>query len=223
MRLKNDKWEKFCQLYVEDTYMRLDGGGKSLSEIYREAGYDGDPSNANHLMEKLPIRMRIKELKAQRLRDDGFSQDAIHRLILDELVGIVSATPTDVLQLVTDEPSEERDELIRDIEDAYGEKVLDFGSMIALPTKALSRETVSAIKSFKVTYDKVTGKINGVDVQMYDKNSAADKLAEIAGIKNSGVAYKAVDDIANDPEAISRAMELAMAIKLQRDKQAEEQ
>lgn len=219
MQLKNPKHERFCQIYVKNSFVPEGQDRKTLAEMYLEAGYSPDdpasaPGGAATLLRKWHIQMRIKELRAQRLSYDGYSQLEIQKLILDQLVNVVNADPTDIMQLVTSEDTESRNEMIREIEAEYGDKVMDFGNTIALQTPMLSRETASAIKSFKVRYNKATGTVSGVDVQLYDKLAAADKLAEVAGLKsNNAVLVASAADIANDPDAIRKGMEVYKAIK----------
>lgn len=220
MQLRNPKQEKFCRLYADNSFVNDESEDKkTIGEMYLEAGYTPKEKNdanssGSALLTRWHVQMRIKELRAQRLSYDGYSQLEIQKLILDQLVNVVNADPTDIMQLVTSEDTEARTEMIRDIEEAYGDKVIDFGNIVSLQTPMLSRETASAIKSFKVTYDKKTGAVNGVDVQLYDKLTAADKLAEVAGLKSSNaVLVASAADIANDPDAIRKGMEVYRAIK----------
>lgn len=174
--LKDAQHELFCRAIAED----IRGNG---TQAAIDAGYTQNRASAavqaSRLLKDVKIRARIRELRYEALREAGFSGERSKMLVLEQLHNIAESDITDVVHISPDRGDPDREKVLDDLAAINGgQRVIDFGETLVVPTTALPRRVTSAIKNFKLITDK-GGAVAGIEVTMHDKNPALKTLAEI--------------------------------------------
>lgn len=174
--------ERFCQFYVGECR----GNG---TEAAVRAGYTENRASAAAIasenLRKPNITGRIKDLRREALENAGYDKDHVREAIVRRLVGIITTNFTDIVHISPDAEDPDRDEVLRQIAEAHGgQQVLDFGSLIFVPTAGLTEEERGAIKRLKAV-PATKDSEGGLEVEMNDPIAAAKLLAEIIGLKES--------------------------------------
>lgn len=220
--LKDKRRERLANIYVDESFK--DGHNRlSMAEIARKAGYDCNSDAAFHrtaqrALDSPAVKARVKEIRTYRLHRLKLTEFDVQKLITTQLVNIISSDITDIVNIITEKDKDKRAEQLQELEEAYG-GVVDLGLGVFSSTLNLSDATKAAIKQIKAIFDK-DGNVRGVEVSMYDKIQAIERLAELSGLKQNNIVVNNVSaDIENDPEAISKAMSLVQQMKAEKEAQ----
>ena len=173
--------EKFCLAYVGE----CNGNGTKAAIA---AGYTNNENSAavqaSRLLRNVNIISRIKALRHEALVESGYDKSKVRELIMRRLTGIISTNVTDVVHISPGKHDPNRAEVLDAIaEQNGGQRVLDFGDTIIVPTTCLTEEVSGAIKKIKVIQPTKEAD-GGVEVEMNDVIAASKLLAEIAGLKD---------------------------------------
>ena len=176
----SEKQELFCALYVGEC--RGNGTAAAIRAGYSEKTAS---QQAYENLRKPDIISYIKDLRREALVASGYDKDKIKELIVRRLVAVVDASLTDIVHISPSYNDPNRQAALDAVAAANGgQRVLDFGDTIFVPTVGLTEETGSAIK--RINYSSESLKVPAkLDVEMLDPIAAAKLLAEIAGIKDS--------------------------------------
>lgn len=178
--LLNEMQEKFCLEYVSDPK-------SNATQAAIRAGYAEKSARvkASQLLTKGNIKARIRELRREALEKSGYDKENIREMIMRRLTGIVSTHVTDVIQISPDQSDPNRDQVLKDLAELNGgQRMIDFGDLIIVPTTAMREDTTSAIKSLKIKQATKEAD-SGIEVDLHDPIAAAKLLAEITGLKES--------------------------------------
>jgi hypothetical protein len=106
--------------------------------------------------------------------------------VMREYVRLAFSNITDFYHISPDRNDPDREETIKAIAAMHGgQRPLDFGEVLIVPTTCLPDEITASIKKVKCDYDRF-GNAIGFEIDMYDKLAALRVLAEATGaIKNS--------------------------------------
>lgn len=178
----SEKQERFCELYVGECC----GNG---TEAAVRAGYTENRRSAAEIarqnLRKLDIVSRIKDLRREALACSGYDKEKVKELIVRRMVAAVDTSLTDVVHISASSDGPERQAALDAIAAANGgQRVLDFGDVIFVPTVGLTEEAGSAIK--RLNYSPASRKFPAkLDVEMMDPIAAAKLLAEVVGLKDA--------------------------------------
>lgn len=178
-----EQQERFCCEYVS---MERPNGTRAAIL----AGYSEKTAceQASRLLRSVKVRSRVKELRREILIESGYDKEKIRESIMRKLTAILEANVTDVIHISPGENDPEREQVLNDLAELNGgQRVIDFGETLIVPTTAMTEETSSAIKSIKVTPPSKKQPTASVDIDMHDSIAAARLLAEIAGLKQADV------------------------------------
>ena len=182
MMALSEMQERFCQFYVGECR----GNG---TEAVVRAGYTENRSSAaviaSQNLRKLNIIRRINDLRREALAASGYDKEKVRELIVRRLVGIVGTNLTDIVHISPGRDDPRREEILKELaENNGGQRILDFGSLLFVPTTGLTEEERGAIKRLKAipTTEHSDG---GLEVELNDPIAAAKLLAEISGIKEA--------------------------------------
>jgi phage terminase small subunit len=180
--------ETFCQAYVADPK-------RVASRAAAAAGYSESTakSQASRLLTNVAVRARIRELEREALAASGWETEHIRAAVMREYVRIAFSDITDVVHVSPGEGDPERQKAL----DALammsgGQRALDFGETLVMPTTALTSEATAAIKSIKCCYGRA-GDFQGFEVNMHDKLNALRVLAEASGLIRNSLAVTGED------------------------------
>ncbi len=190
----SEKQERFCELYIGE----CNGNG---TEAAVRAGYTDNRRSAAEIarqnLRKLDIISRIKDLRREALVSSGYDKEKIKELIVRRMVAAVDTSLTDIVHISPSIDDPKRQSALDAVAAANGgQRVLDFGDVIFVPTVGLTEEAGSAIK--RINYSQESEKFPAkLDVEMIDPIAAAKLLAEIVGLKDADttVNVNLVDDI----------------------------
>ena len=190
----SEKQERFCELYIGDCR----GNG---TEAVVRAGYTENRISAADIarqnLRKLDIISRIKDLRREALIDSGYDKEKVKELIVRRMVAAVDTSLTDIVHISPSSDDPNRQSALDAVAAANGgQRVLDFGDVIFVPTVGLTEEAGSAIK--RINYNQESEKFPArLDVEMIDPIAAAKLLAEVVGLKDADttVNVNIVDDI----------------------------
>lgn len=180
--LLNEMQEKFCLEYVADPK-------SNATQAAIRAGYAEKSARvkASQLLTKGNIKARIRELRREALEKSGYDKENIREMIMRRLTGIVSTHVTDVIQISPDQSDPNRGQVLKDLAELNGgQRMIDFGDLIIVPTTAMGEDTTSAIKSLKIKQATKEAD-SGIEVDLHDPIAAAKLLAEISGLKQADV------------------------------------
>ena len=171
------KQEKFCQLLVDDPH-------RNQTKAAIAAGYSKKSARqqASENMTNPDIRQRIKELEREAIESSGYSIESLRPLVMRQLVGQMTTDVSDIVEVVY-EDDERRKEALKQMADANGgQSVLDFGQVVTYvkPTSEWTPEERAAVKGIKWTKE-------GLQIETYDKQTAARLIADIAGMTKQSV------------------------------------
>lgn len=174
--------ERFCQFYVGECR----GCG---TEAVVRAGYTDNrrsaASIASENLRKLDIVSRIKELRREALESAGYDRERVREALVRRLMGIIDTSLTDIVHISPDPNDPEREEVLRQIAAAHGgQQVLDFGSMLFVPTTGLTEAERGAIKKLRAI-PATKDYEGGIEVELNDPIAAAKLLAEIYDLKSA--------------------------------------
>jgi hypothetical protein len=171
------KMEKFCQYYTGEA-----NGNAAMAA--RMAGYSEKTARTigHENLTKPDIQARIRELRLEAVRASGYEPERVRALIAERMLAIVSANLTDVVHISpgTDDP--DRAAALDALAAMNGgQRVIDFGDMIVVPTLRAPEITKAALKKIKMEHDQ-KGHYRGLDIELHDPVAAARTLAQILGI-----------------------------------------
>lgn len=178
-----EQQERFCREYV--SMERPNGTRAAIS-----AGYSEKTAceQASRLLRSVKVKERIKELRREALIESGYDKEKIRESIMRKLTAILETNVTDVIHVSPDENDPERKQVLNDLAELNGgQRMIDFGDTLIVPTTAMTEETSAAIKSIKVTPASKKQPTPSVDIDMHDSIAAARLLAEIVGLKQADV------------------------------------
>jgi predicted O-methyltransferase YrrM len=175
--------EAFCQAYVCDikrngTQAAIDAG---LTENRKSAA-----EMASQLLRKIEVKARIRELEREALEAVGIKSPEMAAAVMREYMRIAFSDITDVIHISPSPDDPERGAVLAELARMNGgQRVIDFGETLIVPTANLPSGVTSAIKNISVKYHAKTGAAEGIDISMHDKLNALRVLAEANGmIKN---------------------------------------
>lgn len=172
--------EHFCREYVNDPK-----GNATAAAIRAGYGEAGAAVEASKNLRKPKIISRIKDLRNAALRESGYDKEKVRELIMRRLTGIVSTHVTDIINISPDRHDPNRGHILEELaEQAGGQRILDFGETLIVPTTALTEEASGAIKKIKVIQATKEAD-SGIELELNDVIAAAKLLAEISGIKDA--------------------------------------
>lgn len=176
IELDDPMHEGFCQAMAAD----IRGNG---TQAAIDAGYTNNRASAavqaSRLLKDVKVRARIRELRRELLREAGYSGERSRMLVLEQLHNIAGSDITDVVQISPGPGDPNRQRVLDDLAAMHGgQRALDFGETIAVPTTALPRHVTGAIRTIECVTDR-GGAVTGFKVVMHDKNGALKTLAEI--------------------------------------------
>lgn len=183
MELEDLAKEKFCQAYVAD--IRRNGTQAAI-----DAGYTQNRNSAavqaSRLLRDVKVKARVRELEREALAESGYSGEAMRAMVMREYVRLAFSDISDFYHISPNQNDPERQKVLDDLSALHGgQRVLDFGEVVVVPTTMLPSEITAAIKAVKCNYDK-RGNFLGFEIDMYDKLAALRILAEVSGvIKNT--------------------------------------
>ena len=175
--------EAFCRAYAAD--ISRNGTAAAIA-----AGYTDKPASAavtaSRLLKDVKVRGRIRELEREALAEAGYDGAQMRAMVMREYVRLAFSNITDFYYISPDRYDPSREETIRAIAAMHGgQRPLDFGETLIVPTVCLPDEVTAAIKKVKCEYDK-HGDVLGFEIDMHDKLAALRVLAEATGaVKNS--------------------------------------
>ena len=172
--------ERFCQEYASDPK-------GNITAAALRAGYSkpGAAVEGSRNLRKPKIISRIKALRQEALEASGYDKELVRQLIMRRLTGIVSTHVTDIVHISPGSGDPNRQEVLDDLAAANGgQRVLDFGELLIVPTTSLTEEASGAIKKIKAV-PATKESAAGVEVELNDVIAAAKLLAEITGIKEA--------------------------------------
>lgn len=178
-----EQQERFCQEYVS---MERPNGTRAAIL----AGYSEKTAceQASRLLRSVKVRSRIKDLRREALIESGYDKEKIRDAIMRKLMSVLETNVTDVIHISPDKDDPDRDQILNDLADLNGgQRMIDFGETLIVPTSAMTDEVSAAIKSIKVTPPSKKQPVTTVDIDMHDSIAAARLLAEIAGLKQADV------------------------------------
>jgi phage terminase small subunit len=173
--------EAFCQAYVADA-------SRNATKAAVAAGYSEKTARtqASMLLTRLNIKARIRELEREALRNAGYDPSAMSAAVMREYVRIAFSDITDVIHVSPGRDDPDREQSLRELAELNGgQRVLDFGETLVVPTVGLPSDATAAIKGIKCSYGK-SGFFEGFEISLHDKMNALRVLAEASGvIKNT--------------------------------------
>jgi len=179
MVLEDVRQERFCQEYVADP--KRNGTQAAIAAGYTE-NRDSAAVQASRLLSSVKIKARIRELEREALATAGYSADAMRAMVMREYVRLAFSDISDFYHVSPDEDDPERRRVLDDLAALHGgQRVLDFGEVIVVPTTALPSDITAAIKTVKCNYSP-KGRFLGFEVAMHDKLAALRVLAEASGV-----------------------------------------
>lgn len=155
-----EQQERFCREYVS---MERPNGTRAAVH----AGYSEKTAceQASRLLRNVKIKERIKELRREALIESGYDKEKIRESIMRKLTAILETNVTDIVHLSPDAMDPDREQILDDLAELNGgQRMIDFGEMLIVPTTAMTEETSAAIKSIKVTPSSKKQPMPSVDV-----------------------------------------------------------
>lgn len=175
-----ERQERFCQEYVSDVK-----GNATAAAVRAGYGEAGAAVEASKNLRKPKIISRIKALRNEALVASGYDRERVRELIVRRLVGIVSTHFTDIVHVSPGRDDPDREAVLDELAAANGgQRLLDFGNLLVVPTSCMTEEMSGAVKRIRaVPASEFSG--GGVEVELNDVVAAAKLLAEIAGVKEA--------------------------------------
>jgi hypothetical protein len=171
------KREKFCQAYIYETNENAAAAARLAGYSERRAKQTG-----SDLVTNRDVQARIRELRLEALRESGYDKDKVRNIIASRLAAIVDTRVTDVVHISSGPDDPNRQETLDMIAKLNGgQRVLDFGDMLIVPTLGLSPDAQAAVKSIKLQYDH-KGRYLSPDIELHDPIQAGRTLAQMLGI-----------------------------------------
>ena len=182
------KHEAFCQAYVADPK-------RNATKAAIAAGYKENSAAVTvcRILKKANIRSRIRELEREALAAAGYEAEHIRAAVMRELVRLAFSDISDIIHVSPDRNDPRREETLRELARVNGgQRILDFGEVIVVPTVSLPMDVTAAIKSIKCVYSK-GGAFKGFEFDMHDKMNAIRVLAEASGLIKNQLALTDAD------------------------------
>ncbi|MDR1651864.1 MAG: terminase small subunit [Synergistaceae bacterium] len=169
--------ESFCQAYTSDAKRNATQAALSAGYSEKTAGVQ-----ACQLLKRLKIKARIRELEREALRSAGYGHEEVQAAVMREYIRIAFSDVTDIIHISPGGDDPNREEILRELAGlSGGQKILDFGDTLVVPSPGLSSDVTAAVKSIKVNRGR-DGAFDGFDISMHDKLAALRVLAEASGL-----------------------------------------
>lgn len=189
--------EAFCRAYVLD--VKRNGTQAVISAGLTE-NRESARVMAARLLARISVKAYIRELEREALEAAGVKSREMAAAVMREYMRIAFSDITDVIHISPSSEDPGRGDALEELARLNGgQRVIDFGETIAVPTTNLSSDVTAAIKNISVKRSAKTGMFEGIDVSMHDKLNALRVLAEASGLIKNAVA---LNDGAGGPVAI---------------------
>jgi phage terminase small subunit len=177
------KEEAFCRAYVADVKRN---GTQAAIDAGLTKNRETACVTASRLLRKIKIKARVRELEREGLEAAGVKSQEMAAAVIREYMRIAFSDITDIIHISPSSGDPERANVLEELARLNGgQRVIDFGETLIVPTTGMPASVTAAIKNISVKYNAKTG-MPEVDVSLHDKMNALRILAEASGmIKNT--------------------------------------
>ena len=171
--------EAFCRAYVFET-------NGNAAEAARIAGYSESSAVQGYkILQKPRIAAEVRALTFEHLRAKKYEPELVREIAAERLLSCVMTRYTDVVLISPDRDDPDRGAALDALAEANGgQRLLDFGEILVVPSPYMPETAKGAIKSVRKVTD-ARGNCVSLDVEMHDPIASARVLASLLGIGNA--------------------------------------